>query len=30
MVEAMEAAGLVGPLESNGSREILISTSTDD
>lgn len=30
MVEAMEAAGLVGPLESNGSREILISVSTDD
>jgi len=24
MVESMEAAGLVGPLQSNGSREILI------
>ena len=30
MVEAMEVAGLVGPLESNGSREILINSSTDD
>ena len=29
MVEAMEAAGLVGPLESNGSREILINSSTN-
>jgi S-DNA-T family DNA segregation ATPase FtsK/SpoIIIE len=26
MVEAMEAAGLVGPLQSNGSREILVPT----
>jgi S-DNA-T family DNA segregation ATPase FtsK/SpoIIIE len=24
MVEAMEAAGLVGPLQSNGAREILV------
>jgi S-DNA-T family DNA segregation ATPase FtsK/SpoIIIE len=23
MIEAMEAAGLVGPLNSNGSREVL-------
>lgn len=30
MVEAMEAAGLVGPLESNGTREILINTSTEE
>lgn len=30
MVEAMEAAGLVGPLESNGSREILITTPSED
>ena len=30
MVEAMEAAGLVGPLESNGSREILINSSTEE
>jgi S-DNA-T family DNA segregation ATPase FtsK/SpoIIIE len=27
MVESMEAAGLVGPLQSNGSREILVPTS---
>jgi len=27
MVESMEAAGLVGPLQSNGSREILVSTT---
>jgi S-DNA-T family DNA segregation ATPase FtsK/SpoIIIE len=26
MVEAMEAAGLVGPLQSNGTREILAPT----
>jgi S-DNA-T family DNA segregation ATPase FtsK/SpoIIIE len=26
MVEAMETAGLVGPLQSNGSREILVPT----
>jgi S-DNA-T family DNA segregation ATPase FtsK/SpoIIIE len=26
MVEAMEAAGMVGPLQSNGSREILVPT----
>jgi len=30
MVEAMEAAGLVGPLESNGSREILITTPSEN
>ena len=30
MVEAMEAAGLVGPLESNGTREILINKSTEE
>lgn len=26
MIEAMEAAGLVGPMESNGSREVLVPT----
>ena len=30
MVESMEAAGLVGPLESNGTREILISSVNDE
>ncbi len=30
MVEAMEAAGMVGPLQSNGSREILVPTATND
>ncbi len=30
MVEAMEAAGMVGPLQSNGSREILVPTSARD
>ncbi|MGB5512278.1 MAG: DNA translocase FtsK 4TM domain-containing protein [Woeseiaceae bacterium] len=31
MVETMEAAGLVGPLQSNGSREILVpKAATDD
>jgi S-DNA-T family DNA segregation ATPase FtsK/SpoIIIE len=30
MVESMEAAGLVGPLQSNGSREILVPTSRDE
>ncbi len=30
MVESMEAAGLVGPLQSNGSREILAPTAVDD
>ena len=30
MVESMEAAGLVGPLESNGSREILIPEANSD
>ena len=30
MVESMEAAGLVGPLQANGSREILVPTRKDD
>ncbi|MDH5501604.1 MAG: FtsK/SpoIIIE domain-containing protein, partial [Gammaproteobacteria bacterium] len=30
MVEAMEAAGMVGPLQSNGMREILVKTPADD
>ena len=30
MVESMEAAGLVGPLQSNGSREILVPTGNED
>jgi S-DNA-T family DNA segregation ATPase FtsK/SpoIIIE len=30
MVETMEAAGLVGPLQSNGSREILVPSSQSD
>jgi S-DNA-T family DNA segregation ATPase FtsK/SpoIIIE len=30
MVEAMEAAGMVGPLQSNGSREILVPTMAKD
>ena len=30
MVESMEAAGLVGPLQPNGSREILVPTSKED
>jgi S-DNA-T family DNA segregation ATPase FtsK/SpoIIIE len=30
MVESMEAAGLVGPLQSNGSREILVTTSREE
>jgi S-DNA-T family DNA segregation ATPase FtsK/SpoIIIE len=30
MVESMEAAGLVGPLQSNGSREILVTTSSEE
>jgi S-DNA-T family DNA segregation ATPase FtsK/SpoIIIE len=29
MVESMEAAGLVGPLQSNGAREILVPTAKD-
>ena len=29
IVEEMEKSGLVGPLESNGSREILIPSSTE-
>jgi S-DNA-T family DNA segregation ATPase FtsK/SpoIIIE len=30
MVEAMEAAGMVGPLQSNGTREILVPTPSKD
>jgi len=30
MVESMEAAGLVGPLQPNGSREILVPTAKED
>jgi S-DNA-T family DNA segregation ATPase FtsK/SpoIIIE len=30
MVESMEAAGLVGPLQANGTREILVPTATED
>lgn len=30
MVESMEAAGLVGPLQSNGSREILVPAAVKD
>jgi S-DNA-T family DNA segregation ATPase FtsK/SpoIIIE len=30
MVESMEAAGLVGPLQSNGSREILVPTTAEE
>jgi S-DNA-T family DNA segregation ATPase FtsK/SpoIIIE len=30
MIEAMEHAGLVGPLLSNGSREVLVPASPDD
>ncbi len=30
MVESMEAAGLVGPLQANGSREILVPTAKED
>jgi len=30
MVESMEAAGLVGPLQPNGSREILVPTTKED
>ena len=30
MVESMEAAGLVGPLQSNGSREILVPSSNEE
>jgi S-DNA-T family DNA segregation ATPase FtsK/SpoIIIE len=30
MVESMEAVGLVGPLESNGTREILVPTTKED
>jgi S-DNA-T family DNA segregation ATPase FtsK/SpoIIIE len=30
MVESMEQAGLVGPLQSNGSREILVPPAGKD
>jgi len=30
LVEAMEAAGLVGPLQSNGSREVLVAAPRED
>ena len=30
MVESMEAAGLVGPLQANGSREILVPAPADE
>ena len=30
LVEAMEAAGLVGPLQSNGSREVLVAAPPED
>jgi DNA segregation ATPase FtsK/SpoIIIE-like protein len=30
MVESMEAAGLVGPLQSNGTREILVPTAKEE
>jgi S-DNA-T family DNA segregation ATPase FtsK/SpoIIIE len=30
LVEAMEAAGLVGPLQSNGSREVLVAPPPED
>jgi S-DNA-T family DNA segregation ATPase FtsK/SpoIIIE len=30
MVESMEAAGLVGPLQPSGAREILVPESADD
>jgi len=30
MVESMEASGLVGPLQSNGTREILVSSIAED
>jgi len=30
MVESMEAAGLVGPLQSNGTREILVPNVAED
>jgi S-DNA-T family DNA segregation ATPase FtsK/SpoIIIE len=29
MIEEMERAGLVGPLQSNGSREVLVPGSAD-
>jgi S-DNA-T family DNA segregation ATPase FtsK/SpoIIIE len=30
MVESMEAAGLVGPLQSNGAREILVPPTKEE
>jgi S-DNA-T family DNA segregation ATPase FtsK/SpoIIIE len=30
LIEAMEAAGLVGPLQSNGGREILVPAPAGD
>jgi S-DNA-T family DNA segregation ATPase FtsK/SpoIIIE len=30
LVETMEAAGLVGPLQSNGSREVLVAPPPED
>ncbi len=30
MVESMEAAGLVGPLQPNGTREILVPTAENE
>ena len=30
MVETMEEAGIVGPLESNGSREVLVPPPPED
>ena len=30
MVESMELAGLVGPLQSNGTREILVPAPTEE
>jgi len=30
MVESMEAAGLVGPLQPNGTREILVPSVAED
>ena len=30
MVESMEAAGLVGPLQANGTREILVPVAKDE
>jgi S-DNA-T family DNA segregation ATPase FtsK/SpoIIIE len=30
LIESMEAAGLVGPLQSNGGREILVPAPSGD